>query len=278
MESMRSKEEYQQIANRMRCHVVRMTSAAGSGHPGGSLSAADIMATLWFSGVMRYRADDPTWEGRDRFVLSKGHAAPILYAAMAETGFIEKDELLTLRKLGSRLQGHPDKLKLPGIEASTGALGQGLSIATGMALGLTMDGGDQRVFCLIGDGEAQEGQIWEAALYAAQCKASNLIAILDRNRLQIDGAVEDICDVGDLASKFGQFGWWTIEVDGHDIDALLQAYDEALNTTFEGPRAIVAHTIKGKGVSYMENAAGWHGKAPNADECASALLELGEGK
>jgi len=253
-----------------------MTAAAGSGHPGGSLSAADILATLWFGGFMRYRAEEPEWEGRDRFILSKGHAAPILYAAMVEAGYLEESELLTLRQLGSRLQGHPDSTKLPGVEVSTGSLGQGLSVAVGMALGLAMNGGDQKVFCLIGDGESQEGQIWEAVMFAAQQKTRNLIAIIDNNGLQIDGFVEDICGVGDLTAKFSHFGWWAKELDGHDIQALEQALEEAMTTDFEGPRALIARTIKGKGVSFMENVSGWHGKAPNAEQLEIALSELGE--
>lgn len=268
-------ESLQETANRLRCSVLRMTTAAGSGHPGGSLSAAEIMAVLWFDGVMRYRADDPAWEDRDRFILSKGHAAPILYASMAEAGFFEESELLTLRKLGSRLQGHPDMLKLPGVEVSTGSLGQGLSIATGMALGLAMNGGGQKVICLMGDGECQEGQVWEAAMYAAQRNTDNLVAVIDNNELQIDGRVAEICDVGGLAGKFVQFGWWALDVDGHDIRALSQACREALDSTYAGPRVIVAHTVKGKGVSFMEDSAAWHGKAADAEQCRAALEELG---
>lgn len=258
----------------MRCNVVRMTTEAGSGHPGGSLSAAEIMTALWFGGVMQYKALEPTWEERDRFILSKGHAAPILYAAMAEAGSIPEDELLTLRALGSRLQGHPDMLKLPGVEVSTGSLGQGLSLATGLALGLTMNGGTQRVFCLLGDGECQEGQVWEAAMYAAQRKTQNLIAIVDNNELQIDGSLSDICDVGNIAGKFKQFGWWTIDVDGHDIEALIRAFEEAKSVAYNGPRVLIAHTIKGKGVSFMENTCAWHGKAANEEQCGQALSEL----
>ncbi|MCL2529235.1 MAG: transketolase [Coriobacteriia bacterium] len=269
-------EELQEKARRMRCHVVRMTHAAGSGHPGGSLSAADIMAVLWFGGFMRYRADEPSWKDRDRFVLSKGHAAPILYAAMAEAGYLKEEELLTLRQLDSRLQGHPDMLKLPGVELSAGSLGQGLSVAVGMALGLAMGGGDQKVFCLVGDGECQEGQIWEATMYAAHQKTDNLIAIIDNNRYQIDGAVNDICRVEDLASKFEHFGWLVWEVDGHNVEALLQTLKAAVSLSGQpGPRAIIAHTVKGKGVSFMENTAAWHGKAPNAEECERALADLG---
>lgn len=271
-----SVEELETKADHLRCNVLRMTTAAGSGHPGGSLSAAEIMAALWFGGIMRYRANDPTWESRDRFILSKGHAAPILYATMAEAGYLEESELLTLRKLDSRLQGHPDRIKLPGVEVSTGSLGQGLSIACGMALGLALNGGDQKVFCLLGDGECQEGQVWEAALYAAQRKTKNLIAIIDNNELQIDGSLSDICDVGDIGAKFRAFGWWVTDAEGHSIDDLLRAYQEAVATDFVGPRLIVAHTVKGKGVSFMENTCAWHGKAASADQCKSALAELGE--
>lgn len=268
-------DELNIIANRMRCKVVRMTTEAGSGHPGGSLSSAEIMTALWFGEVLRYHASDPQWEARDRFILSKGHAAPILYAAMSEIGLVEESELLTLRKLGSRLQGHPDKLKLPGVEVSTGSLGQGLSIAAGMALGLQLNGGDQKVFCLLGDGECQEGQIWEAAMYAAQRKIKNLIAIVDNNELQIDGALEDICNVGDLAAKFRQFGWQATEVAGHDIAAVIEALRNASSATFDGPRMVIAHTVKGKGVSFMENTCAWHGKAANEEQCRVALEELG---
>ncbi|MDR2036228.1 MAG: transketolase [Coriobacteriales bacterium] len=270
-----STEELEAIANRMRCNIVRMTTAAGSGHPGGSLSAVEIITSLWFSGLMRYRASEPGWEERDRFILSKGHAAPVLYAAMAEAGYLEASELLTLRKLDSRLQGHPDQHKLPGVEVSTGSLGQGLSLAVGMALGLRMGGGDQKVFCLLGDGECQEGQVWEAALYAAQQKANNLVAVIDNNGIQIDGPLADICDVGNLAGKFREFGWWVTEVDGHSHEALIAAYQEALATDFAGPRLLVAHTVKGKGVSFMENTCAWHGKAADAEQCKSALAELG---
>ncbi|MDR1088019.1 MAG: transketolase [Coriobacteriales bacterium] len=270
-----SRASLEAYARRMRAHVLRMTTAAGSGHPGGSLSAAEIMAVLWFGGVMSYRADDPGWEERDRFILSKGHAAPILYAAMAEAGYMDEQELLTLRRLGSRLQGHPDMRKLPGVEVSTGSLGQGLSIACGMALGLALKGGSQRVFCLMGDGECQEGQVWEAALYAAQRKTDRLIAIVDNNELQIDGSLAEICDVGRLSAKFEQFGWWATDVAGHDIAALLGAVQEALTTSFEGPRIIVAHTVKGKGVPFMENSCAWHGKAANEEQCRAALEELG---
>lgn len=269
-------DSLEEIARRLRCNIIKMIAEAASGHPGGSLSAVEIMTVLWFGQILRYRPDELGWEGRDRFILSKGHAAPVLYATMAEAGFIETSELLSLRKLDSRLQGHPDMLSLPGLEASTGSLGQGLSIATGMALGLGLDGGNQRVFCLLGDGECQEGQVWEAVMFAAASKLSNLVAIVDVNGLQIDGAVKDICDVGDLAAKFKQFGWLALEVNGHDMAALQAAFAEVLESEFEGPRVIIAHTVKGKGVSFMEDQAGWHGKAPSPEECRLALQELGE--
>lgn len=268
-------EEMNAVANRLRCEVVRMTTEAGSGHPGGSLSAAEIMSALWFSGCMNYRVNEPKWPERDRFILSKGHAAPVLYAVMAEAGYFEREELLTLRKLDSRLQGHPDCLKLPGIEVSTGSLGQGLSIAIGVALGLKMDRGEQKVFCLLGDGECQEGQVWEAAMYAAHKKTDNLIAIIDNNDIQIDGFLSEVCDIGNIAKKFEDFGWLAIDVDGHDVDAMVNALKDAKESTFDGPRVIVAHTIKGKGVSFMENTNAWHGKAANQEQCQSALEELG---
>lgn len=270
-----STKELEIIANRLRAHVLRMTTAAGSGHPGGSLSAAELMAVLWMGGFLKYRADDPAWDKRDRFVLSKGHAAPILYATMAEAGFFPEEELLTLRKLGSRLQGHPDRLKLPGVEVSGGSLGQGLSVAIGMALGLRLNASASKVFCLLGDGECQEGQVWEAVMYAAQKETDNLIAVIDNNELQIDGPLSEICALGNIAEKFAQFGWWTCETNGHDLEALKQAYQEALASSYAGPRVIVAHTVKGRGVSFMENSCAWHGKAADQAQCNRALEELG---
>ncbi len=262
-------------ARRMRIDIVRMIAEAGSGHPGGSLSCADILTALYFGGVMDHRPDDPAWDDRDRFILAKGHAAPALYAALALAGYLPEDELLTLRKLGSRLQGHPDSNQVPGVEVSTGSLGQGLSIAAGAAAGLKLDGKPQAVFALLGDGECQEGQVWEAAMFAAHRKLDNLVAIVDRNGLQIDGSTEDVCDPGDIAAKFAAFGWDACEVDGHDIPALIETLSQAKADRSGKPHAIIARTVKGKGVSFMEDQAGWHGKAPNAEQLSQALSDLG---
>lgn len=258
-------------AARMRLDIIEMISAAGSGHPGGSLSSTDIVATLYFGGVLRHDPSRPDWPERDRFVLSKGHAGPVQYAALAEAGYLPREELLTLRKLGSRLQGHPDRLKLPGVEVSTGSLGQGISIACGMAAGFAGTGRD--VYCLMGDGEMQEGLVWEAAMFAAHYRLGNLVGIVDENGLQIDGACSDVMCLGSVASKFAAFGWHVIQVDGHDVEAVHDALIAARDHR-EGPAVIVAKTVKGKGVSFMEGDAGWHGKAPNADETARALAEL----
>ena len=269
-------------ANNMRKNIIKMLKEAGSGHPGGSLSAADIVASLYFGGVMNYSEADPQHPERDYFILSKGHAAPVLYAALAELGYVPEDELLTLRKLHSRLQGHPDSKKLPGVEVSTGSLGQGLSIAAGVALGVRIDqqrdgGPKRRVFTLLGDGEIEEGQVWEAAMFAAHYHLDNLVAIVDNNNLQIDGAVRDVAGLDNISSKFKSFGWQTIEVDGHDIGAVVTALKTA--TLLDGsPVCIVAHTVKGKGVSFMENQAGWHGKAPNEEQAKEALAELEGGE
>mgnify|MGYP000807264150 FL=1 len=265
-------------ANNMRKNIIKMLKEAGSGHPGGSLSAADIVASLYFGGVMNYSEADPQHPERDYFILSKGHAAPVLYAALAELGYVPEDELLTLRKLHSRLQGHPDSKKLPGVEVSTGSLGQGLSIAAGVALGVRIDqqrdgGPKRRVFTLLGDGEIEEGQVWEAAMFAAHYHLDNLVAIVDNNNLQIDGDVRDVAGLDNISSKFKSFGWQTIEVDGHDVGAVVTALKTA--TLLDGsPVCIVAHTVKGKGVSFMENQVGWHGKAPNAEQREQALKEL----
>ncbi|MDZ4169853.1 MAG: transketolase [Coriobacteriia bacterium] len=260
-------------AQQMRRDIVEMIAAAGSGHPGGSLSAADILATLYFGDVLRHDSARPDWPDRDRFVLSKGHAGPVLYAALAEAGYFGRDQLATLRKLGSMLQGHPDCKKTPGVEVSTGSLGQGLSIAAGLAAGLRGSGGDDRtVFCLLGDGELQEGQVWEAAMFAAHHGLSNLVAIVDDNGLQIDGACNEVMCLGHIAQKFVAFGWDAIEVDGHDVSALREALVAAKHE--QHPVVVVARTVKGRGVSFMEGQAGWHGKAPSADELERALAEL----
>lgn len=266
--------DLEKLANDIRKDVVQMISDAGSGHPGGSLSCIDILTSLYFGGVMVYNADDPDMEGRDWFILAKGHAAPALYATLAYAGFFPKAELSTLRKLGSKLQGHPDASLLPGIEVSTGSLGQGLSIACGVACGLKLDEAEGTVFALLGDGECEEGQVWEAAMFAAHQKLGNLVAIVDNNGLQIDGRIEDVCNPEDLGSKFASFGWEIIHVDGHDINALSNALLQAKKSNTDSPKLIIAKTVKGKGVSFMENVAGWHGKAPNSEELTRALAEL----
>jgi len=265
-------EDLRKIANHIRKDIITMVAEAGSGHPGGSLSAADIVAALYF-GVMKHDPSNPSWEGRDRFVLSKGHACPVVYAALAEAGYFPKEEILTLRKLGSRLQGHPDKCKVPGFETSTGSLGQGLSVAAGMALGFKMDGRKNNVYCLMGDGELDEGQIWEAAMTASHYKLDNLCGIVDRNGLQIDGRTSDVKDLEPLPEKWKAFGWNVLEADGHDIEDILYNLNRFGHTHFR-PTVIIAHTIKGKGVSFMEDQAGWHGKAPNAEQAKQALDDL----
>jgi len=258
----------------IRRHIVRMIAAAASGHPGGSLSAADILTALYFR-VLRVDPENPDWPGRDRFVLSKGHAAPALYAALAERGFFPVDELMGLRGLGSHLQGHPDRKGTPGVDASTGSLGQGLSIAVGLALAGRLDKATWRVYALLGDGEIQEGQIWEAAMAAAHYGLDNLTAVLDQNGLQIDGPVEKIMAIEPLVDKWRAFGWHVISIDGHDMGAILRACAEA-EATRGRPSIIIAATVKGRGVSFMENRPEWHGKAPSAEQAEAALRELGE--
>ena len=271
-----SPADIQARATNMRVNIIKMLHEAGSGHPGGSLSAADIVATLYFGGVMNVNPDDPSDPSRDRFILCKGHAAPVLYAALAELGYIPEEELLTLRKLHSRLQGHPDSKKLPGVEACTGSLGQGLSIAAGLALGLRLNAGGaapQRVYALMGDGEIEEGQVWEAAMFAAHYGLDNLVAIVDNNNLQIDGDVREVVGLRAIPEKFRAFGWEVLEVDGHDVEAMLEAFATAQGASGK-PVCIVASTVKGKGVSFMENQAGWHGKAPNDEQAQQAIAEL----
>lgn len=262
----------QQIAHRLRRHVVEMVGKAGSGHPGGSLSAADIMAALYFGDVLKVDPANPAWPDRDRFVLSKGHAAPILYAALAERGFFPVETLPTLRQLGSMLQGHPDARKVPGVEVSTGSLGQGLSLAVGMALAGKLDKKPYHVWALVGDGESEEGQIWEAAMAGAHYKLDHLTAIVDHNHLQIDGPLCEVMSPEPLADKWRAFGWDVVEVNGHNVPDLLAAFKAP---PVQGkPRAIIAETVKGKGVSYMEGLAAWHGKAPKGEELERALAEL----
>ncbi len=259
-------------ARLLRRHVIEMLGEAGSGHPGGSLSAADIVSVLFFK-ELQLKPNMPDWPERDRFVLSKGHAAPVLYAALAERGYFPVEELATLRRLGSRLQGHPDMLKLPGIEISTGSLGQGLSVANGIALAGKLDGASYRVYALLGDGETQEGQIWEAAMAAAHYSLNNLTIFIDYNRLQIDGPVSEVMAPEPMAAKWQAFGWNVLEIDGHSLEQIIDALDEARNFS-RGPTAIVAHTVKGKGVSFMENGVDWHGATPKGEQLAQALKEL----
>ena len=266
--------DLEQRACDMRIDIVRMIAEAGSGHPGGSLSCTDILTALYFGGVMDHDPEQPKWEDRDRFVLAKGHAAPALYAALAHAGYFPREELKTLRKLGTRLQGHPDCNLCPGVEVSTGSLGQGLSIAAGMAAGLKLAGKPQRVFCLLGDGECEEGQVWEAAMFSAHRKLDNLTAIIDHNGLQIDGKVTEVCSPEDLGVKFEAFGWDVRHVNGHDIDALIEVLNACKSSRDGKPHAVIAETVKGKGVSFMENEAGWHGKAPSAEQLEAALAEL----
>jgi len=270
--SSHSVKDMEAIAKRLRRHIISMTGKAGSGHPGGCLSSVEIVTALYF-GVLRHKPQDPCWSDRDRFILSKGHAAPLLYAALAECGYIPVSELLTLRQLESRLQGHTDCRLTPGIEMTAGALGQGLSFAIGVALAGRLNSQNSRVYVLLGDGECDEGQVWEAAMSAAHFKVDNLVAIVDNNGLQIDGWNRDIMNLEPFAEKWRAFGWHVIEVNGHDLNQLTTAFDQAKSVKGQ-PTVIIAHTTKGKGVSFMENNVDFHGKAPNADEVEIALKEL----
>ncbi len=270
---MRSIEELEKICHGLRVDILKMIAAAGSGHPGGSLSSVEIVTALYFA-VMKYRVGEPNWTGRDRFVISKGHGVPTVYAALAKAGCIEPSELGGLRQLGSRLQGHPDHVRLPYIEAATGSLGQGLSVAVGMALAERLDAvHDYRVYCLLGDGELQAGQVWEAAMSAGKFKLGKLTAIVDYNKVQLDGHVRSIMDLEPLVAKWQAFGWQAIEVAGHDLRAVLQAFGRA-RASNDRPTVLVANTVKGKGVSFMEDTHAWHGKAPNAEELDRAIAEL----
>jgi transketolase len=256
----------------IRKHIVEMLASAGSGHPGGSLSAVEIVTALYFGGFLRYDPGNPEWPDRDRFILSKGHGVPVQYAAMAEAGFLPISELKTLRRIDSRLQGHPVLGTAPGIEASTGSLGQGLSIGLGMALAARMDRADWNVFVLLGDGECQEGQVWEAAMAAGHHAPSNLIAIVDYNKFQLDGAVADIIDISPLEDKWRAFGWETNRINGHDLTDVVDALEWSLDCN--RPACIIADTVKGQGVSFMENQNAYHGVAPTEEELARALAEL----
>jgi len=264
-------KELQEKAKEVRRLIIKMLARAGSGHPGGSLSAADLITALFFE-VLRHNPKDPTRKERDRFHMSKGHCCPLWYAVLAESGYFPKEKLLTLRQLGSMLQGHPDR-RTPGVEVASGSLGQGLSVALGMSLAARIDSQDYRVYVLLGDGEIQEGNIWEAAMAVSHYKCDNLCAILDYNGFQIDGETKDIMNLEPMVGKWQAFGWHTIEIDGHDMKQILLAYEEAGSVKGK-PSIIIAHTTKGKGVSFMENVVDFHGRAPTKEEAEKALKEL----
>ena len=266
--------EYKKIASRIRMDVIEEVHSAGSGHPGGSLSAADIVTALYF-GEMNIDPKNPQMKGRDKFVLSKGHAAPVQYAALAEKGYFPKEELTTLRKLGSRLQGHPNMHKLPGIEMSTGSLGQGFAVCVGMAIANKIDNDPGRIYTLLGDGELQEGLIWEAAMASAHYKLDNLCVIVDWNGLQIDGRNDDVMTVSPVDEKFKAFGFNVLTIDGHSFEQIFEAFKQARECKGK-PTAIIAKTHKGRGVSFMEDQAGWHGKAPDDQQAQQAISELEE--
>ncbi len=270
-------KKYEDIASKIRIDIIKAVHSAGSGHPGGSLSAADIVTALYFK-VMNIDPENPRMEGRDKFILSKGHAGPVQYAALAERGYYEVEDMMSLRKLGSRFQGHPNRDKVPGIEMSTGSLGQGFSVSVGMALAGKLDekAGKKsgRIYTLLGDGELQEGLIWEAAMSAAHYKLDNLCVIVDWNGLQIDGKNEEVMTVAPIDEKFKAFGFNVLVIDGHDFGQIFDAFDKAQKCKGR-PTAIIAKTSKGKGVSFMEDNPGWHGKAPKEDEAKQAVAELG---
>lgn len=268
-------EDFSNLVKNIRIDIIKMITEAKSGHPGGSLSILDILTTLYFD-EMKIDPINPKWEERDRFVLSKGHAAPALYAVLAHKGYFSKDILKQLRKCGSILQGHPDMKRTPGIDMSTGSLGQGLSVANGMALSAKLDKADWRVYVVVGDGEIQEGQIWEAVMSSAHYKLDNLILFVDHNGLQIDGSNEEVMNVTPIEEKFKAFGWNVLSIDGHSYNEIKAAIVLAKSVKNK-PTAIIAKTKKGKGVSFMEDKVGWHGKAPNEDECIKAISELSGG-
>lgn len=262
----------EELAGQIRKLVITSVSKAQSGHPGGALSSADLLAALYFE-VMNIRPEEPQWKDRDRFVLSKGHSCPALYAALALRGYYPVEELDTLRRLGSILQGHPCSAKTPGVDVSTGSLGQGLSIANGIALGARLDHKDFYTYCLMGDGEIEEGQIWEAAMTSAHYKLDHVIAFVDYNHLQIDGTIEEVIGNRDIAEKFRAFGWKTITLDGHDMEEIINGIERAKQIE-NAPVCIILNTVKGKGVSFMENEVSWHGSAPTPKQAACALAEL----
>ncbi|MBI5407735.1 MAG: transketolase [Nitrospirae bacterium] len=268
-------KELENIAKKIRLHILHMLTRAGSGHTGGSLSAVDAAVAIYFS-KMNFNPEDPSWKDRDRFILSKGHAAPLLYAIMAEAGYFPFETIGTLRKIESPLQGHPCCKSLPGVEVSTGSLGQGLSVANGMALGLRLDNNPAKVYCIMGDGEIQEGQIWEAAMTAAHYKIDNLCAVVDNNGLQIDGPVQKIMGIAPIHDKWAAFGWHVIDIDGHNMEEILRALDEAEGVKGK-PTVLIANTTKGKGVSFFEGKVEYHGVAPSAEEYERAVKEINNG-
>lgn len=272
MEKIENIEDLKKIAQDVRRGIIEAVYNGKSGHPGGSLSIADIMTVLYFN-EMNIDKENPQDENRDRLVLSKGHCAPALYSTLANYGFFDIEELKTLRNIESRLQGHPDMKHIPGVDMTTGSLGQGLSVANGMAISGKLDNKDYRVYCILGDGEIEEGQIWEAAMAASKYKLDNLCVIVDNNNLQIDGTIEEVMSSYPIDEKFRSFGFQIINIDGHDIDEILKAFEVAKNVK-EKPTCIIAKTIKGKGVSFMENQVGWHGKAPNEEQYKKAIKEL----
>ena len=265
--------ELKDLCRLVREDIVTMTNAAGSGHPGGSLSATEIMVALYFGGIMHVDPKQPDWEARDRFILSKGHVAPVVYSVLARKGFFPVEELVTLRKMGSILQGHPHKGSTPGLDCSAGSLGQGLSIANGIAYAFKKQNKAQRVYCLLGDGELQEGQVWEAAMLAAQHRLDNVCAIVDFNHVQLDDTIEAIKNLDNLPARWRDFGWNVIEVDGHNVEAVVRAFELAALTK-DRPTVLIAHAVKGKGVSFMEGDCNWHGNAPNTEQLKQALTEI----
>lgn len=267
-------EDLKKQSNQSRKLILKMLTQAGNGHPGGSLSAIDILTTLFFD-EMNVNPKDPLSTDRDRFVLSKGHAVPALYATLAHRGYFSPEATMTLRQLGSVFQGHPDRVRLPIVEASTGSLGQGLSVAQGMAMAAKLDKRASRIYCLIGDGETQEGQVWECAMSAAKYKLDNLCVFLDNNKYQIDGPTKDVMDLEPILDKFKAFNWNTVEIDGHDFSQIQKALSHARSSAGK-PTLVLAQTVKGKGVSFMESVNKWHGSSPNKEELEKALKELGE--
>ena len=268
-------KELTKKAVEIRKGIIEAVYHAGSGHPGGSLSIADILTVLYFH-EMKIKPEEPNWEDRDRLVLSKGHCSPALYSCLANKRYFPIEDLKTFRQIDSYLQGHPDKNKVPGVDMTTGSLGQGLSAANGMAIAGKMDKKDYRVYCILGDGEIEEGQIWEAAMTSSKYKLDNLCVIVDNNNLQIDGTIEEVMSSYPIDEKFKSFGFKIIKIDGHDIEEIIKAFEVARNIK-EKPTCIIAKTIKGKGISYMENQVGWHGKAPNEEQYKEAIKELEKG-